>query len=89
VPAIVLDHEQADQKAGRRQRQQQGQPVALAQAQPHRQPERRERCRRQRELGQSASRHGLPVGCKLLFPVPWLDEISCRLRRMVHRLDGR
>ena len=38
MAAIVLDHEQADQEAGRRHRQQQGQPVADAQAEPHRQP---------------------------------------------------
>ena len=82
VAAIVLDHEQADQETGRGHRQQQGQPVADAKAEPHRQPERRERCRRQRELGQARRGIGLPVGCEYLVQsrrmMGWVDGSGAR-----------
>ena len=54
VPAVVLDHEQADEEARRRHRQQQGQPVAVAEAEPSREPQGRERRRGGGELGQAA-----------------------------------
>ena len=43
VAAIVLDHEQAHQEPRRRDGQEQGQPVAVAEAEPHQEPQGGER----------------------------------------------
>ena len=65
MAAIVLDHEQADQEAGRRHRQQQGQPVADAQAEPHRQPQYHKRDRGDAKLHQGPAIPGVTIGRKL------------------------
>ena len=46
VPAVVLDHEQPHQEAGRRKCEQERQPVANIQAPEHGVPEHKERNRR-------------------------------------------
>ena len=43
VAAIVLNHEEAHEKAGGRKREQQTQPIADAQCRPHQRPKHRER----------------------------------------------
>ena len=43
VPAIVLDHEQAHEEPCRRDGQEQDQPVAIAEAEPHQEPQGGER----------------------------------------------
>ena len=58
VPAIVLDDEKADEKARCRQGEQQRDPIAVVEGQPHAQPERDERNRRDQQLGDAAPASG-------------------------------
>ena len=70
MPAIVLDHKQADQQPGSGHRQQQGEPVTQAEAEPHSHPQRQERHGRDPELDQRATLASLPVGRELGRPAP-------------------
>src|SRR6187401_3383198 len=53
MTAIMLDHEEPDEKARRRQRHDQRKPIAVESDQPHRRPQCREASRRDRDLAQS------------------------------------
>ena len=69
VAAVVLDHEQAHQEARGRDGQEQGQAVAgVAQAEPHQEPQGRERHGGDGQFGQAAGKAGLAVGCQDLRP---------------------
>ena len=69
VPAIVLDHEQAHEEARGGNREQQAEPVRVAQAKQHREPQGHERHHADDELGQAAAGARLPVGCQHHHPV--------------------
>ena len=69
MAAVVLDHEQAHQEARGRDGQEQGQAVAgVAQAEPHQEPQGRERHGGDGQFGQAAGKAGLAVGCQDLRP---------------------
>ena len=69
MAAIVLDHEQADEEAGCRDRQQQAQPVAKAQSHPHQHPQSSEGPGGQRQLEHAADLARLTIAGKDLHPV--------------------
>ena len=71
VPAIMLDHEQADQQARGRQYQQCVEPeMSQVQGDEHHRPGKRERDRREREFEHTARRIWLAIAAQLPHPIP-------------------
>ena len=69
VPAIVLDHEQAHEKAGSRNDQKQSDPVAEIERGPHRDPQQHKRTCGDDKLDDGARTARLAVGSKASRPV--------------------
>ena len=70
VAAVVLDHEQAHEEARRRHREQQAEPVGIAEAEQHQEPQGHERHRGHEQLDQAAREARLPVGSECHRPMP-------------------
>ena len=70
VAAVVLDHEQAHEEARRRHREQQAEPVGIAEAEQHQEPQGHERHRGDDQLDQAAREARLAVGGQCHRPVP-------------------
>ena len=68
VPAIVLDHEQAHEEARRRHGEEQAEPVGIAEASQHQEPQGYERHHGDEQLGQAAPEARLPVGGERTHP---------------------
>ena len=68
VPAVVLDHEQAHEEARRRHGEQQAEPIGIAEAEQHQEPQGHERHHGDDELGQAAGEVRLSVGGQRRHP---------------------
>lgn len=93
VAAVVLDHEEANEEAGRRHRQQQGQPVAVRQAEEHEQPQGHEGDQSDGEHESREAEHRGAVAGEHCAALPRrrgrLRGRDCRVRVLRHLvLDG-
>jgi len=79
VAAVVLNHEQPHDEPGRGNREQQAEPVGVAQAEQHQEPQGHERHPGDGKLGQAAPEARLPVRGKRLHPVARVPH--CRAPR--------
>ena len=87
VAAIVLDHEQAHQKARGRQRDQQAEPITdVMQRGPHREPQQRKRQQRDHDLDDAAGAARLAIAAENLRPGARFDNgrgVLCRVQNIV------
>ena len=82
VPAIVLDHEQADEQPGGERRQREREPVkAMLRGEQHRGPERGKGREGDQELKHGATRVRASIGGERLRPLARRPRRACRFRQ--------